>query len=99
MPTASNNPKRKIALVIGNGEYTDEQTRTLPNAIKDAKDVAAALKRIGFIIHERKLNLSYRDMRMCLTDFECSVKKKDLVLFYFAGHGIQLEVCVSTMRK
>jgi len=97
MAAASTNSIRKIALVIGNGEYTDGPA--LPNAIKDAKDVAAALKRIGFIIHERKLNLSYRDMRMCLTDFECSVKKKDLVLFYFAGHGIQWEVCVSTTKE
>ena len=74
MPTASNNPKRKIALVIGNGEYTDGPA--LPNAIKDAKDVAAALKRIGFINHEPKLNLNYRDRRVCFTDFECLIEKK-----------------------
>ncbi len=92
MATTSNNPKRRIALVIGNGDYADGQN--LPNAIKDAKDVAAALKRISFIIHEPKLNLNYRDMRMCLADFECSVENNDLVLFYFAGHGIQWEVCV-----
>ncbi len=37
MATTSNNSKRRIALVIGNGDYTDGQN--LPNAIKDAKDV------------------------------------------------------------
>ena len=46
------------------------------NAIKDSKDVAAAVKRICFINHESKLNLNYRDMRVCFTDFECLIEKK-----------------------
>jgi len=74
MAAASTNSIRKIALAIDNEEYTDGPV--LPNAIKDSKDVAAALKRIGFINHEPKLNLNYRDRRVCFTDFECLIEKK-----------------------
>lgn len=84
-------PKRKIALAIGIGNYTDG--RNLPNAINDAEDITDALKRMGFSIDKPQLDLNYRTMKGVLTDFECSIETGDLVLFYFAGHGIQWEVC------
>ncbi|UJR24477.1 hypothetical protein I4U23_005852, partial [Adineta vaga] len=84
--------RRKIALIIGIGDYI--MGKQLPNAINDAKDMSKELKKIGFIIHndgEAKLNLTYKEMRRTLTDFECSIEKGDMVLFYFAGHGTQWE--------
>ena len=82
---------RKLALVIGIGEYADGNH--LPNAINDAKDVTNALEQIGFDIDEPKLNLTYQNMEHALTNFKYSLKTGDLVLFYFAGHGTQWEVC------
>jgi len=82
---------RKVALVIGIGDYKDGNH--LPNAINDAKDVTNALKKIGFNIDEPKLNLTYRNLKHTLIDFEGSFTSGDLVLFYFAGHGTQWEVC------
>ena len=89
-------PKRKLALVIGIGNYTDG--RNLPNAINDAQDVTAALKRMNFIIKDAQLDLNYREMKLAITDFECSIERGDLVLFYFAGHGIQWEVCIAVVQ-
>ena len=82
---------RKIALVIGIGEYANGDN--LPNAINDAKDVANALKQIGFKIDEPKLNLTHEKMDILLTKFKHSFTSGDLVLFYFAGHGTQWDVC------
>ena len=82
--------RRKLALIIGNGEYEDGQR--LPNATNDANDMSSALRSIGFIIDGPKLNLKYAEMRLALVAFECSVQPEDMVLFYFAGHGTQWEV-------
>ena len=84
MATSENrSPIRKIALVIGNGQYADGNN--LPNAIHDAKDVAKALQDIDFD----------EQMEMTLTKFRHCLKSHDLALFYFSGHGTQWEVCSS----
>ncbi|CAF1519271.1 unnamed protein product [Adineta ricciae] len=82
---------RKIALVIGNGNY--QEGVSLRNTNYDAIQMALALKKIGFLIHdnEPKLNLTYQQMRHTITNFECSLEEGDMVLFYFAGHGTQWE--------
>jgi len=82
---------RKVALVIGIGDYKDGNH--LPNAINDAKDVTNALEQIGFDIDEPKLNLTHEEMDILLTNFKYSLKTGDLVLFYFVGRGTQWEVC------
>lgn len=81
----------KRAIVIGNGKYA--ASNNLGNALNDAIDIVAALKKIGFIIDEPKLNLTYEEMDIALTKFKHSLKNGDLALFYFAGHGVQWEVC------
>ena len=82
---------RKLALVIGIGEYADRNY--LPNAINDARDVTKALQDIGFEVNDAKPNLTYQTFKHLLIDFEDSLQTGDLVLFYFAGHGTQWEVC------
>ncbi|CAF4089199.1 unnamed protein product [Adineta steineri] len=84
-------PQRKLALVIGISNY--EKATDLPNAINDAEAISSALKSIGFVLHKGgpKLNPTYEEMRLALVAFECSIKTGDMVLFYYAGHGIQWE--------
>ena len=53
------------------------------------------LARIGFIIDEPKLNLTNKDMELALVHFKHSIQPGDMVLFYFAGHGIQFEVRIN----
>jgi uncharacterized caspase-like protein len=90
---STNGPRRKLALVIGIGDY--EKGIKLPNAVNDAKEISSLLKIIGFVIHDDgpKLNLTYKEMGHAFHDFHCSIKAGDMVLFYFAGHGTQWEVC------
>ena len=93
MADRMNSPQRKRALVIGISEY--EEGPKLPNPVNDAKDMSCMLARIGFIIDEPKLNLTHESMILALVKFRHLIKPGDMVLFYFAGHGIQFEVCIN----
>lgn len=77
----------RIALVIGNSNYA--HVGTLPNAAQDARDIAAALRSIGFDVHDgydltriETLQLTARVTQLLASD--------DVALFYFAGHGVQI---------
>jgi hypothetical protein len=77
--------ERRIALVIGNAAYGEKPLR---NPVNDAADLAAALKRMGFEVMERK-NRSADQLRGDLSDFQDKLSPGAVGLFYFAGHGVQ----------
>jgi hypothetical protein len=77
----------KIALVIGNGAYAG--VGELSNPVNDAIDVAAKLRQLGFDVTLRT-DADYLTMRRALTDFGRQVKEGSVVLFYYAGHGMQV---------
>lgn len=83
--------RRKFALVLGINAY--EGKYRLENAENDAEDMASTLKSIGFSV-TKKINLTTEEMDQVLLDFKRSLSMGDMVLFYFAGHGIQWEVCI-----
>ena len=76
------------ALVIGNNDYA-----TLPdlnNASRDARDIAAKLKELGFKV-ALKINANRGDIFGLLEDFREKLSKGGTGLVYFAGHGIQYD--------
>lgn len=79
---------KRIALVVGNSQY--EFVSNIPNSANDARDIAAALGRISFDVTEL-YNLDYRQMRLALRDFSDKAAAADVVLVYFAGHGIEID--------
>lgn len=83
--------QRKLALVIGIGKYGNIQQ--LSNPENDANDMSKALKSIGFkvtlVLHPNRFKL-----QEAILTFEHSIQPGDIVLFYFAGHGTQWEVCI-----
>lgn len=79
---------RRMALVIGNSQY--EYVSNIPNSANDARDIAAALGRISFNVTEL-YDLDYRQMRLALRDFSDKAATADVVLVYFAGHGIEID--------
>ena len=79
-------PERRIALVIGNSNYTDGR---LNNPVNDATDIAAALKSLGFTVTLRK-DADLREMKDEIDNFGNSLKKGGVGLFFYAGHGIQV---------
>ncbi|CAF4974478.1 unnamed protein product, partial [Rotaria sp. Silwood1] len=83
-----NVPRRKLALVIGIGKY--DHCEELKNPENDANDMSSTLESIDFIV-TKKLGLKRAEMKHVIIDFEESIQSNDMVLFYFAGHGIQWE--------
>jgi uncharacterized caspase-like protein len=78
----------RAALVVGNGSY--EHTAPLPNPPRDARAVAAALRRIGFDVLEG-IDLTHQQMRGQLQDFGRRAKGAETALFFYAGHALELE--------
>jgi TonB family protein len=79
--------ERRVALVIGNGAYTDAP---LLNPAKDAKDITNALRGLGFeVIH--KENVTQNDLKKAIREFGQKIRKGGVGLFYYAGHGVQVE--------
>lgn len=80
--------RRQSALVIGNGSYTG--SGALKNPTNDASDIKEKLSSFGFdVVHGE--NCSAREMEEKLKDFKASLDEYDVALFYFAGHGIQVD--------
>jgi len=80
--------QERFALVIGNSKY--ENQKPLANPTNDAKDLASALKNVGFDVHI-KLNADHESMEKSIRDFGGKLKKNSVGLFYFSGHGVQYE--------
>ena len=83
------------AMVVGVSRY--EKWPDLPNAVKDAKEVAAGLKKSGFTV-KLALDPTSRELRKILSDlvYEMGRENKRALLFYFAGHGETLELADGT---
>lgn len=80
----------RLALVIGNAAYTAPEA-PLRNPVNDAREVAAALKDVGFGVRLAE-NADHAHMRRLVREFEDALRaNKGVGFFYYAGHGIQLE--------
>jgi len=74
------------ALVIGNANYNESK---LENTVNDAIDVGAILKRLGFEV-DIITDVNRIEQDKAITDFATSLNKYQIGLFYFAGHGFQI---------
>jgi hypothetical protein len=84
--TPSAAAEKRVALVIGNGDYANA-TR-LPNPRSDAEDVAAALRRSGFVTIVG-LDLDQTKMQEAAINFARAAREADVALFYYSGHAMQ----------
>jgi hypothetical protein len=75
------------ALVIGNDAY--KQVTKLVNAREDANAMADSLRKVGYQV-TLKLDLNEKEMKIALRTFKSQIEGGDEVLFFFAGHGVQL---------
>lgn len=77
----------KIALVIGNARYPDNQA-VLSEVANDAQDVAEELKRDGFAV-DMQSNLTGDAMRQVLDRFYARIERGAVALIFFGGFAIQ----------
>ena len=78
----------RVALVIGNAAY--EHTTPLRNPRNDATDVARALEGLGFEVIEG-LDLDKSAFGPKLREFAQAARGAQVTLFFYAGHGLQVE--------
>ena len=62
----------------------------LKNPVNDANLMAATLQQLGFDVII-KTNADLRTMQMAEVDFKAKLSQYKVALFYFAGHGIQVD--------
>ena len=78
---------KKIAVIIGNDNYT---TRPLKNAVNDARLMDKALQAAGFRTILR-VNARKADMEEAMVELVEQIGPDDTALFFYAGHGVQIE--------
>lgn len=80
-------PGGRRALVIGNAEY---EIGPLVNPVNDARGVAKALENCGFSVTLLE-NAAKETMYRGVDDFSSSLATSDTALFFYAGHGAQVQ--------
>ena len=77
---------KKVALIIGNGNYL--HSGRLKNPTNDSRDMKNSLEKLGFEISYGE-NLTKKDMNRKLKEFGQIAQGSETALFYYAGHGLQ----------
>ncbi|MFZ1010573.1 MAG: caspase family protein [Candidatus Sulfotelmatobacter sp.] len=80
--------KRHTALVIGNAGY--REVSPLTNPTNDADDIASILAKRDFAVI-KKTDCTHKEMDVALKEFRTALKDSDVGLFFFAGHGMQID--------
>jgi uncharacterized caspase-like protein len=78
----------RVALVIGNSAYRSQNV--LANPVNDAADVGVMFRALGFEVVEG-LDLDGPGLKAKLKEFRDKLEGGTLAVFYYAGHGIQVE--------
>ena len=80
---------KTLAITIGNNNYCEAAAK-LDNAVNDARAMEDVFSRLGYdVIHREDCTISaFMDL---MTDFDLRLKDYEASIFYFAGHGFQLD--------
>jgi uncharacterized caspase-like protein len=79
---------KRYALVIGNATYVNASP--LANPVNDARAVCKTLKELQFDVDCRENVTRRGGFKQAISDFTHKIKPADVALFYFAGHGVEL---------
>lgn len=80
--------ERRVALVIGNGDY--QYAAFLPNPVNDAEAIAEKLRSLDFDV-TTAVDLGRDEMEAAVLRFGQESEGSDVVLIFYAGHGIQMD--------
>ena len=78
----------RMALVVGNSTYA--HIGRLPNPDNDARDMSAALRRLGFEV-TTELDADRVELTAALRAFTRRSAGADVSLVFYAGHGIEMD--------
>lgn len=86
----SGETRGRLAIVIGNSNYTSKRLEHLPNAANDATALADSLKRLNFDVITGT-DLSSEGFAKLFKDAEGRLNNVGSVLIFYAGHGVQVQ--------
>ena len=78
-----------LALIVGIGNY-NYKDQDLPYAVNDANCIADKLLNLGFVVN-KITDCTAADLMKASKEFGTQLQRYDVGLFYFAGHGLQIE--------
>jgi TPR repeat protein len=83
--------ERRVALVVGNSNY--EHVPRLTNPGNDATLIATTLRSLGFTLvgGGTQENVDKAHFDRLVQDFGRAIQGADVALFYYAGHGMQVD--------
>lgn len=81
------NDSKRFALVIGNSNY---ESSPLVNPANDAKLMSEKLEEFDFSV-TTLIDASQRQIKKSIDEFGRDIRKGGVGLFYFAGHGMQID--------
>lgn len=79
--------ERRVAFIIGNGEYTGDTFGALTTPVNDAMAIAETLSILGFEEPVVIKNGSRTEILDKFEKFAVENKNADVVVFYYSGHG------------
>lgn len=79
--------ERRVALVIGNNDY--KSVPKLEKAVNDAQAVSRELSKIGFEVMYLP-NAGQKKMNQAVNEFAQKISGGGVGIFFFAGHGLQI---------
>lgn len=85
---AGNAEAARLALIVGNDNY--KSVERLRNARADAEAMAQSLREAGFSV-SLHLDVGDRAFKQALRDFKAKISGGDEVVFFFSGHGVQIQ--------
>jgi uncharacterized caspase-like protein len=88
-PSEKDQIGKRYALVIGNSDY--KNVAKLNNPVNDAQAMCKTLRSLRFEV-DCRVNLQHRGVfKEAISDFSRKIQPADVALFYFAGHGLELD--------
>ncbi len=81
-------PLKRIALIISNSNYMDDNINDLDNSTNDSSSLASQLKKMNFIVNYKN-NISRKRILAEIRMFNKNIDKNTVALFFYAGHSIQ----------
>lgn len=79
--------EQRLALLIGNAEYL--HGGSLANPVNDARSMETSLQQLGFTVLKYE-NCDQKTLKRAMDDFGRQLVGVDVGLFFYAGHGIQV---------
>ena len=80
-------PENRLALLIGNSNY--KHGGSLDNPVNDVRAIKKALEGLGFTVMKYE-DCSQKTMKRAMDKFGRKLKGKNVGLFFYAGHGVQV---------